>query len=83
MKGLGFGYVHSTAQFVFQIDKQSARKPRWRLRTGLDQQVQIAILPRLTSRERAEDAYPSDTMPRGDVKNCSAFIRAEVTQGHP
>ena len=48
MKGLLFGYVHSTAQFVFQIGKQASREPGRRLRTGLDQQVEIAILPRLT-----------------------------------
>jgi len=76
MKGALFGYIHFTAQFVFQIDQQASRKPRWRLRTGLDQQIEIAILPCLTSCERAEYAHPRDTMPRRDGKNCSPLIRA-------
>jgi hypothetical protein len=83
MKGPLFGYIHSTAQFVFQIGKQASRKPRWRLRTGLDQQVEIAILPCLTPRERAEHAHTRDTMPRRDGMNRSPFIRAQLTQSHP
>ena len=37
MESTLFSDVHSTAEFLFQIDKQSAGEPRRRTRAGLDQ----------------------------------------------
>ena len=37
MKSALFSDVHSTAQFFFQIDKQSPGEPRRRTRASLDQ----------------------------------------------
>src|ERR1035437_8959034 len=35
--------VYLTAQFFFQIDQQPPGEPRWRTRTAIDQQIQVAV----------------------------------------
>lgn len=42
-------------QELFQFQDQACRKPGTRLRSSLDQKIDIALRPGLTSRDRAKD----------------------------
>ena len=46
--------IHLTPQFLFQIDKQSPGKPWRRMRTCLDQQIDVAFLACVSPREGTE-----------------------------
>src|ERR1039458_4902933 len=80
MKGALFSDVHSAAQFFFQIDEQPPGEPWWRMRTSLDQQVQVAILAGIAPREGTEYAHTLDAMPGGDSANPGAL--AQLVQCH-
>ena len=60
MKRTFFGDIDSTAQFLFQIDQQPPWEPRRRTRTGLYEEIDVAVLSGVTPGERAEHAKPSD-----------------------
>lgn len=76
MQGTLFSDIHPATQCFFEIDKQSTGEPRRRAGTGLDQQIDIAILACVTPRKRAEHPHALDSVPGRDGENGGAFIRA-------
>lgn len=47
--------LNPSLQEFFQFQDQARRKPRTRLRSSLDQKIDIALRPGLASRNRAKD----------------------------
>ena len=80
MKGTHFSDIDSTAQFFFQIDKQSPRKPRRRARACLYQQVQVAILAGVTPGKGTEHTHTRNAVPSRYGENRVAF--AQLINGH-
>jgi len=76
MKRALFSDVHSPAQFFFQIDQQPPREPRRRARTGLDQQVEITVLARVTSREGTEHTHTLNAVSGRDGQDRGTLLRA-------
>ena len=82
VKSVLFSDVHSAAQFLFQIDKQSPWEPGRRTRAGLDQQIEVAVRVGVASRKGTEDTHPLNAVPGGDGENCGALILAQLLEGH-
>jgi len=80
MKGTHFSDVDFTAQFFFQIDEQSPRKPRRRARACLYQQVQVAILPSITPGKGTEHTHTLNAVPGRYGENRVTF--AQLIDGH-
>src|ERR1019366_9113759 len=82
VKSTLFSDVHSTAQFLFQIEKQPTREPRRRTRTGLNQEIEVAVRARVASRKGTEHTNPLNAVPCGDGENRGALILAQLIEGH-
>jgi len=61
-----FSQVNSTGQFLFQIGQQSPGEPRRRTRTGVYQQVEVAIRARVAPRKGTEHTHAHDAMLRSN-----------------
>jgi len=77
-----FGDIHSTAEFIFQIGKQPPGEPWWRARTGLNQQVDVAVRPCLAPREGPEHTHVPNAVPGGNGEDGGALVLAQLIKGH-
>jgi hypothetical protein len=82
MKGTLFSDIYSTAQFFFQIDKQSPREPRRRMWAGINQQIEVAILAGGAPRKGTEHPHPLNAVLGSNGENCGALILAQLIKGH-
>jgi len=82
MQGALLGDVYPAPQFLLQIRDQPARKPGWRARPGVNQQIEVAIRARVPPGKGPEDAHAHNAMPACNGENRRALIRPQFIDGH-
>ena len=74
--------VYLTAQFFFQVDQQPPGEPRRRTRTGIDQQIQVAVRACVTPRKGTEHTHTLNAVLGRDGENRGAFVLAQLIKRH-
>ena len=81
MKSALFGDVHATAQCFLQIDEQPPGEPRRCPGTGLNQQIDVAVLTGVTPRKGTEHTHTLNAVLGRDRKDDGAFVLAQLVEG--
>lgn len=73
---------NSLSEKVLQVDDQASREPGTGGRTDLDEKIDIAVRPGLSTGDRAEHADGQDTVLGGDAANLFALFMNQVQRRH-
>src|SRR5689334_17338271 len=73
-------HFNAAAKQILEVENQSRRKPGTGHRCRVDQEVDVALWARITSRNRAEQPDVSGAMPGGNALDVIAF-RADKFSG--